>query len=59
MLALVVSLVDSWAGEPIWRVNVKDCAGSFIVDTNLILGGQFAIHNEFWIHKTIPDHVWK
>ena len=59
MPALVVSLVDPWVGELIWRIDVKDCAGSFIVYTDLILGGQFAIYNEFWIHKTIPDNVWE
>jgi len=59
MLALVVSFVNCWVGEPIWRVDVKDSAGSFIVDADLMLGWKFAIHNKFWIHKTIPDNVWK
>ena len=43
MPALVVSLIDPWVGELIWGIDVKDCAGSFIVDTNLIFGWQFAL----------------
>jgi len=59
MPALVVSLVDSWVGELIRCIDIKHGAGSFIVDADLILGWQFAIHNERWIDKAIPDDVWK
>lgn len=59
MPALVVSLVDSRVGEPIGCIDIKHCAGSFIVDADLMLGWQFAIHNERWIDKSIPDDVGK